>query len=86
MEPLLPVVNSEVGFSIAQYIGNREDREFLVTELERIFTENPTVAEFIVRWGNETGSMEATYCGVIVYYLLRSQAESNRMDKELNLG
>lgn len=86
MEPILPVVDSAVGHSIAQYIGEREDREFLVTELERIFEENPTIAEFIVRWGNETGSMEAAYCGVIVYYLLRSQAEANRMNEELKLG
>jgi hypothetical protein len=86
MKPLLPVVDSEVGFSLAKTVGEHGDAEFINSELQIINKENPTVASFIKRWAELSGcSTHTTFCGILVYKLLRSQAEADRMTEELNL-
>lgn len=87
MKPLLPIVDSEVGFSLAKYVGEKGDAEFIRSELKRIGKENPTIAEFIKKWSSLGSCQTHTkFCGILVYKLLRSQAEANRMTEELNLG
>jgi hypothetical protein len=87
MKPLLPIVDAEVGFSLAKSVGERGDSEFINSELRHINKENPTVADFIKKWA-ELGrcSIHTKFCGILVYKLLRSQAEADRMAEDLNLG
>lgn len=86
MKPLLPIVDSEVGFSLAKCVGERGDVEFINTELQKITRENPTVANFIKKWSLLGGCQTHTkFCGILVYKLLRSQAEADRMTEELNV-
>lgn len=80
MENLLPVVNPEVGFSIARDIPNK-DNEFINRELALISKENPAVANFIKNWSEQSSDpLDSMFCGIIVYKLLRSQAEVDRME------
>ncbi len=82
MKPLLPVVNSDVGFSIARHIGEANDRTFVKNELAAIAAENPAIANFIASWsmlGEE--KLMSAFCGILVYKLLRSQAEVDRMEE-----
>jgi hypothetical protein len=86
MKSLLPVVKEEVGFSIAQYIGSRGDKEFIKKELRKIRKENPAVADFIVKWSKlDNHAIHSAFCGILVYQLLRSQAEVDRMEEDLFL-
>lgn len=82
MKYLLPQVNHEVGFSVAHSIGNQYDRDFVKKELNIIKKENPAVAEFIKKWS--LGKLHTAFCGILVYKLLRSQAEVDRMTEDFN--
>jgi len=85
MKPLLPIVDAEVGFSLAKTVGEAGDSEFMKSELQRINRENPTVANFIKRWSQLSECPTHTkFCGILVYKLLRSQAEADRMMEDLN--
>lgn len=87
MKPLLPIVDVNVGFSLARYVGERGDIEFIKSELKSIGRENPTVANFIKKWSCLCKcEMHSMFCGILVYKLLRSQAEANQMKEDLNLG
>jgi hypothetical protein len=85
MKHLLPVVNSEIGFSLAKSVGEQCDKAFIKKELKKIKKENPTVAEFIQKWASLGKYSHAAFCGVLVYNLLRSQAEADRMTEDFNL-
>lgn len=87
MKPLLPIVDSDIGFSLAKYVGERGDSEFIKIELKRLDNENPAVADFIRKWASlSTCQTHTKFCGILVYKLLRSQAEADRMTQDLNLG
>jgi len=87
MKPLLPIVDSSIGFSLAKYVGEKGDVEFIKTELRRIKKENPAIVDFIKKWADLGGCQTHTiFCGILVYKLLRSQAEADRMKEDLNLG
>jgi hypothetical protein len=84
MKPLLPIVDSNIGFSLAKYVGERGDAEFMKAELQKLDKENPAVADFIRKWSSVGGCQTHTkFCGILVYKLLRSQAEADRMKEEL---
>ena len=86
MKPLLPIVKEEIGFSLAHYIGARYDKEFVKTELSKIKKENPEIVSFIKKWSRlDKCSIHTAFCGILIYQLLRSQAESDKMNEELNL-
>lgn len=78
MKRLLPLVNTEVGYSIAHYMGSKFDKVFIKNELSAIKKENPVVADFIKRWAKlEKNPTHSIFCGILVYKLLRSQAEAD---------
>jgi hypothetical protein len=83
----LPLVKREICASLDHEITGEIDEEYVVKELSRIRKINPTVFEWISRYmkktDDETGS---AMCAIITYKLLESQAESDRMVAELNLG
>ena len=82
---LLPIVDADIGQSVAQAIENQS--EYTEKLLKRISKENPVVAEFIMKWAmlNEDSMEETTLCGLIVYRLLESQAEADKMSEEINI-
>lgn len=87
MKPLLPTVSSDVGFSLAQSVGEQCDEAFVKKELRKIKRENPTVAEFIQKWSSlGKNKLHSAFCGILVYKFLRSQAEADRMNEDFNLG
>lgn len=87
MKPLLPKVDSDVGFSLARCVGEKGDSEFIKSEMRIMSKENPTVANFIKSWSSLCDcEMHSIFCGILVYKLLRSQAEANQMKEDLNLG
>jgi hypothetical protein len=85
MKPLLPVVNSEIGFSLAKSVGEQCDKAFIKKEIKKIKKENPTIAEFVEKWASLGKYTHAAFCGILVYKLLRSQAEADRMAEDFNL-
>lgn len=84
MKPLLPIVEADIGFSLAKFVGERGDNDFINLELRRMEKENPTVSSFIKKWAKLGGCpMHTKFCGILVYKLLRSQAEADRMAEDL---
>lgn len=84
----LPRVNPEVGFSISQSFKGDED--YYDRMMKIIRRENPAVAEFIERWANKTDAepdcqMHSAFCGILVYALLRAQAEADHMSETIKL-
>lgn len=75
---MLPRVKEEIGYSIAESIGD-DDAEFIMTEIKKIEMENPVIADFIGRWSQDP---KTVFCGILVYKLLRSQAEADKMNEE----
>lgn len=83
MKDLLPFVTNEVGFSIAASLGNESDPETWKREFRRIKKLNPGVAQFIAGWSRHSkDKLHTAILGMIVYRLLESQAEADRMYEE----
>jgi len=84
MNLFLPVVKPEIGGSLQQeMVEKANDLKYVKQQLRRLDTENPTVAYFIRNFAKTTkDKVGAAYCGLIVYRLLESQAEANRMHQE----
>ena len=86
MDNLLPFVTNDVGFSIAASLGDEYDPKVWRQEYLRIKKINPGVAEFISRWSKLSKcKLHTAIMGILVYRLLESQAECDRMEKELKL-
>lgn len=82
MNLFLPVVKPEIGGSLQQEMPDN-DIKYVKDQLRRLDTENPTVAHFIRNFAKTTkDKVGSAYCGLIVYRLLESQAEANRMYQE----
>lgn len=83
----LPRVKSAIGSSLQQELIGKDDIKYLKSEFKKLESENPVIFEFINGFINKfpQRSMEVAYCGLIVYKLLRSQAESDWLEKEINL-
>ena len=85
-QPYLPLVNAGVGLPIARDLKNELDDEYIQEELSKINDENPVIVEFLQQFAettdDETGS---SFAGILVYKLLRSQAEADRMKQEIAL-
>ena len=80
MKDLLPFVLNEVGFSIAADLGNEYDPETWKREYRHIKKTNPAVAEFIRNWSRLSKcKIHTAIMGILVYRLLESQAEADRM-------
>lgn len=86
MDNLLPFVEADIGFSLAQNVGV-DDLEFVANALEEMKKENPYVAKFIEDWVElaEDDELHSMFCGIIVYKMLKSQAEVDRMEQEINI-
>lgn len=82
----LPHVNFDIGHSLAREVVCRDDKEYLEEQLNRLEKENPAVSRWIRNFSKTTrdrlGSM---FCAVMVYRLLESQAEADRMTREIKV-
>jgi len=85
----LPLVKEEIGYSVAESMGNEDERVYIKKELKKIKKDNPVVADFIIRWSKmaktKHSKIHSAYCGILLYGLLESQAEVDYMEKEINL-
>ncbi len=82
----LPVVSGEVGLPIAHALRGQDDDEYAQEELAKINEENPVIVEFLQQFAETTDdSMGSLFSGILVYKLLRSQAEADRMRQEIAL-
>lgn len=87
---LLPLVDADVGCSVAASLGDgcdKDDLDAWKAELKSIKRQNPVVAEFISGWVKLAkgfdSKLHTLICGVCVYKLLASQAEADKMNEEL---
>jgi hypothetical protein len=79
----LPVVRPEIGGSLERDLLDKFDETYVIDHLDRLDTENPTISRFIRKFSKSTGDdIGAMFCGIIVYRMLESQAEANRMNEE----
>lgn len=87
MKPLLPLVLPEIGFSLAESLNlNLPDNKYVRTELKYLDDKNPVIANFIRDWSlRAKDKVRSAMCGILVYRLLESQAEANRMREEFKI-
>ena len=83
----IPVVNPEIGWSLQKELFDKFDKEYLKEQLSQIDDKNPVISAFIRKFSETTDDqLGAAWCGLVVFKLLQSQAEANRMKMEINLG
>ena len=80
----LPVVDSDLFFPInAEVEQLKNDAKFVKKMLHKIKKENPNIAKFITRFASEQkNSLGVAICGLMVYHMLESQAEVDKMEEE----
>jgi hypothetical protein len=86
MEPLLPVVSERVGASLQNELLSATTEAYVMRVLTRLSTDNPCIANFIAAYAAQQKDPTAVTTGaVLVYRLLESQAEADRMRREFGL-
>ena len=76
----LPVVKSDVCFSLERNLVNISDKKYLTEQIQKIEKENPIIAEFIKRFSNKTkDKVNAMFGCIMTYNLLESQVEANNL-------
>jgi hypothetical protein len=87
LDTFLPVVKPEVAASLHREIFDKFDVPYIKNQLARLDEDNPVIGRWIMEFGKTTDDkVGAMYCGIMVYRLLESQAEANRMAEEIKLG
>ena len=80
---LLPIVHKEIGLAVQRKISEQPGNEFLIQTIERLTEDNPCIANFVSQFGVVSGNPHlVAYVGIVVYRLLESQAEADKLDKE----
>ena len=83
----IPVVKPEIGASLQREIGDKFDKSYMKDQLRKLDVENPVISRFIRKFSKTTDDpMGAAFCGLVVFKLIQSQAEVNRMEMEIDLG
>jgi hypothetical protein len=83
---LLPFVKTDTGFSIARELVDKFDDSYIKEQLKIIKENNPTIADFITKFSNKCEDKNGSaICGIVVYRLIESQTEANKMKKEIKL-
>jgi hypothetical protein len=82
----LPIVNAEIGLPIAHALRGQDDDNYVHEELAKINKENPVIVEFLQQFAETTeDEMGSLFAGILIYKMLRSQAEADRMKQEIAL-
>jgi hypothetical protein len=84
MNLFLPVVKPAVAGPLEQDMNGVESEiEYIKQHLKRLDVENPVISFFIRNFAKSTNDKRgAATCALMVYRLLESQAEANRMNFE----
>jgi hypothetical protein len=78
----LPVVKSQICFSVEQSLYEKSDKDYLKEQIQKIEKNNPIVAEFIRRYAKTTiEPINVMFGLVMVYNLLESQAEADALNE-----
>lgn len=84
---VIPVVNPEVAGPLHKELDKLGEKEFLKKELAELAVENPVLGFMVRKFAKASNDPKTTaLCGLMVFKLLKSQAEANRMELEINLG
>lgn len=87
LNTFIPVVKPEVGYSLQKELFDKFDKAYMKEQLVKLDEENPVISAFIRKFSKTTDDpLGAAWCGLVVFKLLQSQAEVNRMEMEINLG
>lgn len=82
----LPIVKPEIAGSVEREVFDQVDIKYAKAFLKKLDKDNPTIAVWIRQFSKTTKDrMGAVMCGLMVYRLLESQSEANRMNYEFNL-
>jgi hypothetical protein len=82
----LPVVTKETGALVSREIERDENNDYIIRLLERLEGENPCVAEFVSRMAvQHEDPVAISTAALLVYRLLESQAEANKLREQLRL-
>ena len=86
MKNLLPKVRPEIGASIERSLTGRQDKAYIKEQMKKLDEENPVLHFWIKNFSKTTKDKNgAIFCGLIVFQMLRIQAECDRMLKEIKL-
>lgn len=87
MEQLLPRVKRDITGSIVHSLQEKKsDSKHIKSELEIIKKENPVIAEFISKYSQLSQDKKScALSGILVYNMLKSQSEADRMNEEFKL-
>jgi hypothetical protein len=86
MKDLLPVVNPAIGSALEHELLNKIDSKYIKDQLSLIKDENPVISFWIENFSKKTRDRKgAIFCGLMVFRLLRTQAECDRMKEEIKL-
>lgn len=87
MKRLLPLVNSDTTGPLRRDLLNTEsDEEYLQKEMKAIKEENPVIASLIDKYAEKTKDSQIVYySNILIYKLLRSQAEADLMKEQISL-
>jgi hypothetical protein len=83
---LLPIVKQEVRDVILAEIKQETLEDYVSRQLNNIKEDNPTIASFIDNFDkiSQKKLIHARYIGVIIYRLLESQAEAEKLEREIH--
>lgn len=87
MNNLLPVVKPEIGACIEhELLNNKKDSIYIKEQLEKIKIENPVISFWIETFSKKTKDKKgAIFCGLMVFKMLRIQAECDKMKSEIKI-
>lgn len=85
---LLPIVGNETMYNVEHRLSNKTDNEFYRQEIKQIRKENPLIAKFINLWASDENTPKKArgyiaFCGILVYRMLASQAEADKLEEEI---
>jgi uncharacterized metal-binding protein len=86
MKNLLPRVDPAIGVSLEHELAKKVDSSYIKEQLALIQEENPVISFWIENFAKKTRDKKgAIFCGLMVFKLLRIQAECDRMMSDIKL-
>ena len=83
---LLPKVTKETAMTLSTMIEKKDGKKYMGDILQQILEENEQIAHFITSISDASSDREmVAQCGILVYALLKNQAEADRLNKQLDI-
>lgn len=84
---LLPKVNPSIGGSLEHELSKQNDKAYIKQQLSLIEKENPVISFWIENFSKKTRDRKgAVFCGIMVFKMLRIQAECDKMKEEIKFS